>query len=275
MKTISSPLRYVGGKKWLFPKLEEYLPEGTTEVISPFLGGGCIELNLALRGVKVYGYDACPYLINFWQYWLKSPTAVERHAKAVLASYTRDELKAIKSNGAVLGFEGAALYYLFNRLAFGGLTLKSSHIKAYKNVNGRYVYPLYENQTGRRYVFPHSELWESFPPVPLLIGQADFSVSLSKHPDIFAYLDPPYFGKEYFYLSETFDHIGLSEILKARDNWVLSYNNHPAVLEMYADYERLTVKSRNFRTGKMTGSEVIIFSHDTAERFEYQQQHLF
>ena len=272
---ISSPLRYVGGKKWLFPKLVEYIPDGTTDVVSPFFGGGAVELNLAYQGVQVYGYDVCPYLLNFWQHWLKSPASIEQRAQEVLASFSRDELKAIKKKGVGLGFEGAALYYLFNRLAFGGQTLQNSHIKKYEKVDGRFVYLLHQNQTRRRNVFPHSEFWETFGPVPLSIEQADFKVSLSHHQHLFAYLDPPYVEREYFYWLEGFDHLGLSIILKARDNWILSYNNHPAVLEMYSDYERLSVKSRNFRTGKKTGSEVIIFSHDIAERLEYQQQSLF
>ena len=69
--------------------------------------------------------------------------------------------------------------------------------------------------------------------------------------------------------------MGLSEILKARDNWVLSYNDHPLVSEMYSEYERLLVKRKNFNIGKKTSSEVIIFSDDIAERLEYKQESLF
>lgn len=274
-KVIHSPLRYVGGKGWLFRQLQEYIPEGTTEVISPFLGGGAIELNLALRGVRVYGYDVCPYLLNFWRYWLKSPGSIERHAKLVLAITTRDALKTIKTDFDFTGFHGAALYYVCNRVSFGGQSLKNAHIKAYETVNGRFAYPLYRTQTRRRYVFPHSAFWQNFPSVPLTVGQADFKESLGRHPNILAYLDPPYFGHEHFYGLAAFDHLGLSELLKGRENWILSYNNHPFVREVYKDYARVTTKSRNFKTGKKTASEVIIFSHGIAERLEYKQQYLF
>ena len=39
-KVISSPLTYWGGKRWLFKTLLPLIPEGTTEIFSPFLGGG-------------------------------------------------------------------------------------------------------------------------------------------------------------------------------------------------------------------------------------------
>ena len=275
MKVISSPLRYVGGKKWLFRTLEDYILDGTTEMVSTFLGGAAVELNLALRGVQVHGYDVCPYLLNFWRNWLRDPGGFDERAKTILAQHTREELIAIKRKSDFTGEVGAVFYYLCNRLAFGGQTLQHSHIKKYEKVNGRYVYPLYKTQTRRRYVFPHSDFWQTFPPVPLTIGQADFKVSLSRHPSIFAYCDPPYVEKEHFYRLEGFDHLGLSEILKSRKNWILSYNYHPLVCELYRDYERLTLKSRNFNTGKKTSWEVIIFSHDIAERLEYQQQFLF
>ena len=275
MKTISSPIRYVGGKKWLYPKLTEFIPEGTTEAVSPFFGGGAVELNLAYQGVRVYGYDICPYLLNFWQHWLQDPGDLEQRAKSVLETHTREELIEIKRRNLFTGDEGAAFYYLCNRLSFGGQTLQHSHIKKFEKIDGIHVYPLYKGQTRRRAVFPHSDFWEAFPRLPLTIKASDFKVSLSQHPSIFAYLDPPYVDREYFYWLEGFDHLGLSEILKSRDNWILSYNDHPAVLEIYSNYERLIIKSRNFRTGKMTGSELLIFSHDIAERLEYQQQSFF
>ena len=39
-----------------------------TEMISPFFGGGSIELHYASQGVKVYGYDIFEPLTNFWQH---------------------------------------------------------------------------------------------------------------------------------------------------------------------------------------------------------------
>ncbi|NSX83447.1 hypothetical protein GOM44_03330 [Wolbachia endosymbiont of Atemnus politus] len=40
-------------------------------MLSPFIGGGSIELALASRVTKVYGYDAFEPLVRFWQVILK------------------------------------------------------------------------------------------------------------------------------------------------------------------------------------------------------------
>ena len=269
---VSSPLRYPGGKYSYFNKLLEYIPDDTDAIVSPFFGGGAIELNLAYRGVWVYGYDICPYLLNFWQYWLKSPASIERHAKTLISTYTREALKAVKRNRQFTGFEGATLYYLCNRLAYGGMTLNHTHLKQYEAIEGQFVYPLYTNQTCRRRLFPHTAFWKALPRLPLTVEKADFKESLSRHPNLLAILDPPYVGLEYFYNLSGFDHIGLSQNLIPRENWILFYNDHPLVCDLYEGYPRIALKTRNFNTGKKTNTDFIIFSHDIAERLEYQLQ---
>ena len=263
-KVVNSPLKYPGGKHWLFKTLQQYIPEDTKEVISPFFGGGALEINLALKGIQVYGYDICPYLVNFWQYWLKDPGSIEQAAKKILATHTLDTLKNIKKNFDYLGHKGAVLYYVCNRLSFGGMTLHGSYIKPYELVNGHFVYPMYKGQTRRRHVFPFSELWEAFPPVSMTVREMGFQNSLLEHPGCFAYLDPPYVETERLYGIDSFDHEGLAEILTSRKNWALSYSNRPLVRQLYDGYYIETIPGRNFKTGKMTSTELLILSHDLA-----------
>ena len=54
-KLYSSPLHYPGGKRWLFPILADILPP-FKEMVSPFFGGGSIELNFAARGKYISGF---------------------------------------------------------------------------------------------------------------------------------------------------------------------------------------------------------------------------
>jgi len=57
-------------------------------------------------------------------------------------------------------------------------------------------------------------------------------------PDTFFYLDPPYYGLQYYRLkfSEK-DHLDLREILrKVRGKWLLNYNNHPKIKKMYSSF---------------------------------------
>ena len=54
---IKSPLRYPGGKSRAVKHILPYFPENTTTVVSPFMGGSSVELNLAAKGIEVYASD--------------------------------------------------------------------------------------------------------------------------------------------------------------------------------------------------------------------------
>ena len=95
-KHITSPIRYPGAKYWLSTRLDRYIPKGTKAVLSPFFGGGSVEMYLGLRGIQVYGYDLFQPVVNFWQHWLRSPTAVIEDANGLLNLYSPAELRNIK-----------------------------------------------------------------------------------------------------------------------------------------------------------------------------------
>ena len=61
-----SPLRYPGGKSRAVKHILPYFPEKIEKVCSPFFGGGHIELALANKGVRVYGYDKFEPVVAFW-----------------------------------------------------------------------------------------------------------------------------------------------------------------------------------------------------------------
>lgn len=71
--SLTTPLVYFGGKVRAITRLMPYLPSGTTEVVSPFIGGGSFELAITGKGIRVHGYDAFPPLVNFWQKLLTRP----------------------------------------------------------------------------------------------------------------------------------------------------------------------------------------------------------
>lgn len=264
---MQSPLRYPGGKSWLVRDFLRYMRMDTQEVLSPFLGGGAIELNLALMGKKIYAYDICPNLINFWQHWIDSPFKIEQDAKKLLEGFNYSKLKQIKTNFNFKGYEGAVYYYACNRISFGGVVW-GSHVRLYEKVDGKFVYPLHKNQTSRRNVFPFTHLWRILPRVNIHVGIQDFKSSLEMHPDIFTYLDPPYVGTEDLYGLKDFDHIGLYNILHTRRNWILSYNDSEMIRQLYADYKRIKYASRNFNTSKMEPKDLVILSQDIASNYK-------
>ena len=67
-RKLRSPLRYPGGKsraaKHLVPMIEAM---GVTKMVSPFFGGGSVELECAARGIRVHGYDLFRPVVCVWQ----------------------------------------------------------------------------------------------------------------------------------------------------------------------------------------------------------------
>ena len=116
---------------------------------------------------------------------------------------------------------------------------------------------------GKTLVIKHYRVHGFFNPL-ISVGLSDFRDSLARHPDTFAYCDPPYpevtgvYGDAPEY-HEEFPHGELADILHRRDSWTLSYNNCETVKSLYPPsefqyaYPRFKQGSRNDK-----GNDVII-----------------
>ncbi|MCR2054501.1 DNA adenine methylase, partial [Campylobacter helveticus] len=63
-----SPLRYGGGKSLAVGFIMEHFPSDLKRLISPFIGGGSVEIASALElDIEVLAYDVFDILVNFWQ----------------------------------------------------------------------------------------------------------------------------------------------------------------------------------------------------------------
>ena len=74
--TRRSPLRYPGGKSRAVSTLTQYIPDHIDRLVSPFLGGGSLELSCAADGIHVFAADAFDLLVNFWKFAQDSPMAL-------------------------------------------------------------------------------------------------------------------------------------------------------------------------------------------------------
>ena len=70
-----SPLRYPGGKSKAIGLILENLPPlKERKIVSPFFGGGSLELVLSQKlDFKVIGYDIFEILVNFWNQLITNP----------------------------------------------------------------------------------------------------------------------------------------------------------------------------------------------------------
>jgi len=260
---MKSPLRYPGGKTRAVKHILPHIPEDITELCSPFLGGGSLELAVADRGTQVYGYDIFQPLTNFWHHLLRTPMSLSiltdcyRTTNGVLRGLTRHDFLQFKQDlmsKPATSIVDAAKFYALNRSSFSGATLSGGYSK-------QAAYKRFTNSSILR-------LWK-FEVYNFEVEKAGFKESIPKHPDAFLYCDPPYmleknnnlYGKN----GDThagFDHEGLFNLLNERKGWVLSYNNSPQIREMYKDYKIIEAEwaygMKNVSTKTMGSSSEIL-----------------
>ena len=251
-KILKSPLRYPGGKTRATKTIMELIPKGVKSLVSPFTGGGSIELACAsVRGMRVFGYDTFTPVVNFWQVLLKSPVDL---ADLVTKYFplTRTQFYKLQRDYITIksGLEAAAIFYVLNRASFSGTTLSGGMSLGHP-----------------RFTATGIERLRSFQVDKLSVEQADFKDSIAKHNNDFLYLDPPYANGGKLYGSQGdchtyFNHEELATILKRRDAWLLSYNDCQLIRDLYSNYKMITPHWQYGMSKNKCSNELLIFSHD-------------
>lgn len=244
---MKSPLRYPGGKSRAVSQIiNEYIPQGLPTLCSPFIGGGSIELALASRGTKVYGYDAFEPLVRFWQVLLKNASylaeVVRKYQNMTSAMFYNLQKTLFTLRDRV---EVAAAFFALNRSSFSGAILPGGMSPGHP-----------------RFTPSSIERLAKFSIKDLTVDLADFKESIPKHANDFLYCDPPYLIDQKLYgkRGTDFDHEGLAKLLTTRDEWVLSYNDCKKIRDMYEGYHIIQPKW-SYGMGKSKKSnEILILS---------------
>ena len=253
---IRSPIVYPGGKFYGAPQIIRQFPHGIDTLVSPFLGGGSIELSCAAMGIKVYGYDAFEPLVDFWQCAIEDGRKLAELVENSCPNSTLSEYYRL-SNQLILStsmgkWDCAAVYFALNRVSWAGKVLNGFRNPANKKAQSRerYIPALRDFSTD------------------MTVDLSDFNDSIRKHPNEFLYMDPPYpTGSDHYgfhdgAMHRRFDHRGLANILHRRSNWLLSYNDCELVKELYAGYEMIELSWFQPLMPKQKSNEVLIFSPD-------------
>jgi DNA adenine methylase len=276
---IRSPLRYLGGKFYGRKIImDNFIPNDCKTIISPFIGGGNLELALASAGVEVLAFDDFEPLINFW-----TCISNERHKEKVFEEiectfgsmiHHKAQFMTMKRAYSFYRessrYRAAAAFFLLNQASFGGASF------------GNYGFVKQQKITNAINNLIAFKLPESF-----CIGNgslSDFRDTLDKFSSTkdgtYFYLDPPYhnclFSNMYGYAEnknsykDSFDHEALNEILKSRNGWVLSYNNSEYIKNLYKGYQIYYPEwqySVNKNNKNIKSNEIIICSHDIKTEF--------
>ena len=257
---MKTPIRYAGGKSRAIKIISPYL-DNEKKIISPFMGGGSLEVNWASKGIEVIGYDLFDALVNFWDMLLNNkdelvkvlktitPTLEEYNKiKEILMKWenTQEMLKEWKTDhykrDEVISLDNitAAAYYYFNH--------NTSYGPGYLGWGSS--------------VYMKEDKWnnmikniDKFNVPTLSVKQGSFENVLPNHMEDTLYLDPPYYlekdGDNKMFAGvypmknipihhDGFNHELLRDLLlKHKGKFVLSYNNCETIREYYKDFEQV------------------------------------
>lgn len=260
-----SPLRYAGGKSKGIGAILEHIPNDITTVVSPFFGGGSVEIILANKlGIKVIGYDVFDMLCNYWKYQLKYPHKLanelsklipdkenfeinrhillnywEMNIKPETLTYrTQKRLKLTQEQRTLLNINPllqATFYYYNMQLSYGPMFLGWA--------SSVYL-------SSKRYEKIVRNVRE-FKCKNLSVECDSFENAIKKHPTEFLFCDPPYYldgdskifkgmypNCNFAYHHKGFDHEKLRDLLlKHRGGFILTYNNCETIRNWYEGFD--------------------------------------
>lgn len=243
---LGSPLRYAGGKSLAVGMITELIPDNVTKVVSPFIGGGSVEIALAKElGIEVIGYDIFDLLVNYWQN--QTIKGKEMYDKLAELKPTKEEYERIKNIlkehwNKTDGYDGkldsldAAVYYYYNmQLSYGPGFLG-------------WMSSIYQSE--KKYKSTIEKVRDFYVP-NLKVYNETFDKSIPENNGEFLYLDPPYFleGDSKMFAGiypmrnfpihhNGFNHGQLCDLLhEHQGGFILSYNDCSWVREAYKDFE--------------------------------------
>lgn len=258
-----SPLRYAGGKSKAIGLILENLPRlKEKKIISPFFGGGSVELCLSqMLGIEVIGYDIFNMLSNFWNVLINYKTEFVNKLNAfqiteeeftynrhVLLNYWEkikpNDLNYKTKNKLQLKIEdltkldndiiAQAVYYYYNMtLSYGPMFLG---------------WPS-SNEINKDKFKRRIEKLKGMNLINLQVRCSSFQDILENHSNDFLFLDPPYYlnGDSKMFKGmypncnfaihhNDFDHIKLAQLLKTHQGgFLMTYNNCSTIRELYSD----------------------------------------
>ena len=291
MKTI---IRYAGGKskaiKQITPFVKDY-----EKIVSPFLGGGSLEVHWASTlNKKVVGYDVFDILTNFWNILLTNKDELVEELSKITP--TKEEYIRIKEVLMTLDRTQQMLkdwntdHYKRDNI----VKLDDVKLAAYYYFNHNCSYgPGYLGWASSVYL--NDKKWldminkiNKFECPNLSVGEMSFEESIKNHSNDFLYLDPPYLlekdkdnkmhkgmypMKNIDVHHSGFDHKLLRDLLlDHKGDFVLSYNNCETIREYYKDFEfyfpewSYSMSNGETRIGKnrieLNNSEIVKKSHE-------------
>jgi DNA adenine methylase len=257
MTTKKTILRYAGGKSRAIKQFTPYVEDYDT-IVSPFIGGGSLEVHWAAMGKEVIAADVFDILVNFWNVLLNNPDALADELSKIPA--TKEEYSIVKEalmcTPQVQNMLKDWKTPFYKRKA---VEISSIKLAAYYYFNHNTSYgPGFLGWPSKIYM--NKEKWDktiakvrNFSSPNLSVVSQSFEDTIKQNPKSFLYLDPPYYTekdkdnkmlcgiypmKNIPVHHDSFDHELLRDcLLQHKGDFVLSYNNCETIREYYSDFE--------------------------------------
>lgn len=246
---LGSPLRYAGGKSWAVGYIIEHFPDNIKRLISPFFGGGSVEIAAAKElGIETIGFDIFDILVNYWQVQIEKPEELYQELSQLnpdkkTYEKVKEELKKHWVGEKKLASLKLAAYYYFNHnLSYGpGFLGWMSSVYANKETYKRMLMRVKNFKVNNLQVFCES-----------------FEKVITKFRNDFLYCDPPYYlgpdstvfkglypQRNFPIHHDNFNHELLRDILLNyhKGGFILSYNDAPTIRKWYKSCKIIELES--------------------------------
>ncbi len=239
MTSITSPLRYPGGKAKALKRILPLIPTEFSEYREPFLGGGSVFISLKKRDPNLFCRisDLNLDVYFFWKTLHENPDnlinailTIKKGCKNGRNLYTK--LAKAKPSGV---FCRALRFYILNRITFSG-TVDS----------GGYSAEAFEKR------FTLSRI-ENLRPLTNLLNNVEITTGsyerllFEKGQNVFIFLDPPYWNarKSSLYgkngnLNKSFDHSKFAENVKqCKHKWLITCDDSDFIRDLFSSFAYL------------------------------------
>ncbi|MBI2727423.1 MAG: DNA adenine methylase [Polaromonas sp.] len=268
MPVTNTPLRYPGGKSQLIPFVIEVLRRNDLfygEYAEPFAGGSGIAIHLLLNNyvTKIYLNDFDPAIYAFWRSVLNHSEElcelVQRTDITIEEWKKQREIYAFPTGHTVVERGFSTLF--LNRTNRSGI-IKAGVIGGL-NQNGNYLLDCRFNRDDLILKIKRIAAVRSQVKLTRLDAvQFLHKVIPETGENTLVNLDPPYYEKGselYTSFYKTEDHSTLAHAVEKIDRrWMVTYDDAPAIRQLYARFPRFTSDLNYSAQVKRVGTELLV-----------------
>lgn len=269
MSRVYSPLRYPGGKTCIFPFISSILSENGIagcKYVEPYAGGAGLALRLLFEEYveSIVINDLDPFVYCFWRVCTQqNERLIQWISETPVTVKTWKRCKEIlRHKEETTEFELATTFFFLNRtnvsgVLNGGIIGGLDQLGKYK-IDARYNKPELLRRIEKIGRYKSRIEVSRLDGIKLLSRYTSFGAG-----SVFIYIDPPYYEKGsnlYMNYYNDQDHERLSmKLRKLKKPWVLSYDNHEFIVNLYNKYEKRLYRLQH-STSNRIGNEVVVFS---------------